>query len=166
MRVEHISRASRQGDIEFIDVLQKMGCTLREETNAITVSREGALHGIDVDMRDIPDTAQTLAAIAPFADSPTRIRGIASARQKETDRVSATCAELARLGVQVEEYPDGMTIFPCRDFKPAEVRTYNDHRMAMAFSLIGLRVPGVDIQNPGCVSKTFPDFFTILETLR
>jgi 3-phosphoshikimate 1-carboxyvinyltransferase len=116
-------------------------------------------------MRDIPDTAQTLAAIAPFATSPTRIRGIASARVKETDRVSATCAELKRLGVQVDEHEDGMTIYPCQTFKPANVQTYNDHRMAMAFSLIGLRVDGVTIENPSCVSKTFPNYFEVLAEL-
>jgi 3-phosphoshikimate 1-carboxyvinyltransferase len=121
-------------------------------------------------MRDIPDTAQTLAAIAPFVVSPTRIRGIASARVKETDRVHATCTELTRLGVKVEEYEDGMTIYPCPTFKPSNlqpvtVKTYNDHRMAMAFSLIGLRVPGITIENPGCVSKTFPNYFDVLESL-
>ena len=117
-------------------------------------------------MRDLPDTAQTLAAIAPFAASPTRIRGIASARVKETDRIYATCTELGRLGVRVQEHEDGMTIYPCEKFNPATIRTYNDHRMAMAFSLIGLRVPGVRIENPSCVSKTFPNFFNVLETLR
>ena len=119
-----------------------------------------------MDMRDIPDTAQTLAVIAPFASSPTRIRGIASARLKETDRIHATCAELAQLGVQVQEHEDGMTIYPCKKFTPATVQTYNDHRMAMAFSLIGLRMDGVTIENPSCVSKTFPDYFEILESLR
>ena len=117
-------------------------------------------------MRDIPDTAQTLAVLAPFASSPTTIRGIASARTKETDRVSATCSELSRLGIRVEEHPDGMTIHPCKSIQPAAIKTYNDHRMAMAFSLIGLRVPGITIENVGCVSKTFPDFFEVLETLR
>jgi 3-phosphoshikimate 1-carboxyvinyltransferase len=117
-------------------------------------------------MRDIPDTAQTLAAIAPFASTPTRIRGIASARVKETDRIHATCTELQRLGVQVEEHDDGMTIYPCQTLKPANIQTYNDHRMAMAFSLIGLHFDGVTIENPSCVSKTFPNFFEILESLR
>ena len=133
------------------------------QTCALPISE---LHGIDVDMRDIPDTAQTLAAVAPFASSPTRIRGIASARVKETDRVSATCTELKRLSVQVEEHEDGMTIYPCQTFTPASIQTYNDHRMAMAFSLIGLRFDGVTIENPACVSKTFPNFFEVLETLR
>ena len=111
-------------------------------------------------------TAQTLAAIAPFASTPTRIRGIASARLKETDRIHATCAELARLGVQVQEHEDGMTIYPCNNFTPSAVQTYNDHRMAMAFSLIGLRMDGIVIENPSCVSKTFPDYFEVLESLR
>jgi 3-phosphoshikimate 1-carboxyvinyltransferase len=165
VRVENISRNSKQGDIAFLDVLQQMGCSISETRDSLLVTGSTELHGLDVDLRDIPDTAQTLAAIAPFASSPTRIRGIASARVKETDRVAATCAELARLGVKVEEHPDGMTIYPCEKFAPATVQTYNDHRMAMAFSLIGLRVPGVTIENPGCVSKTFPNFFEVLETL-
>src|SRR6266508_655262 len=112
IRVENISRKSKQGDIAFLDVLQKMGCIIKEGDNFIEVTGTGLLNGIDIDMGDIPDTAQTLAAIAPFASMPTHIRGIASARLKETDRVHATCTELERLGVQVEEYQDGMTIYP------------------------------------------------------
>ena len=166
VRVENISRKSKQGDIGFLDVLQQMGCEVKEEENFIEVTGAQNLQGVDIDMCDIPDTAQTLATIAPFASSPTRIRGIASARLKETDRIHATCTELARLGVSVEEHNDGMTIYPCENFNPATIQTYNDHRMAMAFSLIGLRVPGVIIENPSCVSKTFPDFFRVLETLQ
>jgi len=183
VKVENISRKSVQGDIAFLDVLVQMGCQVMEGENFIEVSGFGSgdpnqtnpvkrwspdqrLQGVDVDMRDIPDTAQTLAVIAPFASSPTRIHGIASARVKETDRVHATCTELKRLGVQVEEHEDGMTIYPCQTFKPANIQTYNDHRMAMSFSLIGLRFDGVTIENPSCVSKTFPNFFQVLETLR
>jgi 3-phosphoshikimate 1-carboxyvinyltransferase len=166
VRVENISRRSKQGDMAFLDVLRKMGCAISEGQDSIEVSAGPPLSGVDVDMSDIPDTAQTLAAIAPFAASPTRIRGIASARVKETDRVAGACAELRRLGVDVEEHDDGMSIYPCEEFKPASIRTYNDHRMAMAFSLVGLRVPGVTIENPACVTKTFPDFFATLESLR
>lgn len=167
VKVENISRNSVQGDIRFLDVLQKMGCVVTESDNSITVHRPqgSSIVGIDVDMRDIPDTAQTLAAIAPFAGSPTRIRGIASARVKETDRIHATCTELARLGVRVEEADDGMTIHPVEKMRPAAIQTYNDHRMAMAFSLIGLRFDGVTIENPACVSKTFPNFFEVLDQL-
>jgi len=166
VRVENISRHSLQGDIAFLDVLAQMGCEIRAGDNSIEISAGGALRGVDVDMSDIPDTAQTLAAIAPFAESPTRIRGIASARFKETDRIRATCTELSRLGVKVEEHPDGMTIYPCRNIVPASICTYNDHRMAMSFALIGLRVPGITIENPTCVAKTFPDFFEVLEKVR
>lgn len=162
VRVENISRRSVQGDIGFLDVLQNMGCVVTESGDSISVRRAAPLVGVDVDMRDIPDAALTLAAVAPFAESPTRIRGIASARVKESDRVHAACVELARLGVQVEEHADGMTIHPCKKFQPARIQTYNDHRVAMAFSLVGLRVDGVTIENPSCVSKTFPDFFDVL----
>ena len=166
VRVENISRHSEQGDIAFLNILQQMGCRIQEGETFIEVTSTGSLIGVDVDMRDIPDTAQTLAAVAPFAVSPTRIRGIASARLKETDRVHAACTELARLGVRVEEHEDGMTIYPCDDIRPARIQTYNDHRMAMAFSLIGLRAEGVTIENPSCVSKTFPNYFDVLDTLR
>lgn len=166
VRVENISRKSVQGDIAFLNILKQMGCQVIEGENFIEVTGAESLIGVDVDMRDIPDTAQTLAAVAPFASSPTRIRGIASARVKETDRVYATCAELTRLGVRVEEHEDGMTIHPVEKMRSANIQTYNDHRMAMAFSLIGLRFDGVTIENPSCVSKTFPNFFEALDSLR
>ena len=166
VRVENISRTSKQGDIAFLDILQRMGCIVEEGINSIGVTSTDTLIGVDVDMRDIPDTAQTLAVIAPFASSPTRISGIASARVKETDRVHATCTDLAGLGIRVEEHNDGMTIYPCKEIQPGTIQTYNDHRMAMAFSLIGLRFDGVTIENPACVSKTFPNFFEVLDALR
>ena len=166
LRVENISRTSLQGDIAFLDILQQMGCTIQEGAGFIEVSGTNALSGVDVDMRDIPDTAQTLAVIAPFASTPTRIRGIASARVKETDRVHATCTELRRLGIHVEEHEDGLTIYPCNEIQSGTIHTYNDHRMAMAFALIGLQVEGITIENPSCVSKTFPNYFEVLETLR
>ncbi|MCC6300489.1 MAG: 3-phosphoshikimate 1-carboxyvinyltransferase [Anaerolineales bacterium] len=167
VKVENISRHSKQGDIAFLGILEQMGCVITETNNAIIVHRasRSSIVGIDVDLRHLPDTAQTLAAIAPFADSPTRIRGIASARVKETDRIHATCTELQRLGVRVEEHDDGMTVYPTFNLQPANIQTYNDHRMAMAFSLIGLRFDGVTIENPSCVSKTFPNFFEVLGQL-
>jgi 3-phosphoshikimate 1-carboxyvinyltransferase len=166
IRLENISRKSKQGDIAFLEILKHMGCMIQEGDNMIEVTGADSLTGVDVDMRDIPDTAQTLAVLAPFAASPTRIRGIASARVKETDRVHATCTELLRLGVGVDEHEDGMTIYPVEQIRPAVIKTYNDHRMAMAFSLIGLRSEGVVVENPACVSKTFPDFFDVLDSLR
>lgn len=165
--VEGITRRSVQGDVAFLEVLARMGCTVVDQPGGISVTGpQGGLHGVSVDMSDISDTAQTLAAVAPFASTPTTIHGIASARLKETDRVSALCKELTHLGVRVEEYADGLTIYPCQEFHPREVHTYNDHRMAMAFSITGLKVPGISIQDPGCVSKTFPDFFKVLARLR
>lgn len=166
VRVENISRNSRQGDIAFLDILEQMGSMIYEDENSIEIRCAQNLSGIDVDMRDIPDTAQTLAVLAPFASSPTRIRGIASARLKETDRIHATCVELTRLGVRLQEHEDGMTIYPCDEIQPVQIQTYNDHRMAMAFSLIGLRAPGITIENPACVSKTFPNYFEVLDRLR
>jgi 3-phosphoshikimate 1-carboxyvinyltransferase len=166
VRVQNISRNTKQGDVAFLEVLEQMGCAVVDGNGFIDVHGTDRLRGVDVDMRDIPDTAQTLAVIAPFASTPTRMRGIASARLKETDRISATGTELTRLGVKVDEHEDGLTIYPCEGFTPAAVQTYDDHRMAMAFSLIGLRVPGVRIENPACVSKTFPRFFEVLESLR
>jgi 3-phosphoshikimate 1-carboxyvinyltransferase len=166
LRVEGIARSSKQGDIAFLDVLQQMGCVVVEGADFIEVTGPASLRGVDVDMRDISDTAQTLAAIAPFASSPTRIRGIGFIRAKETDRIGAMCAELARLGVDVQEHPDGLTIQPCASMHPVLIHTYNDHRMAMAFALVGLRLPGLSLENPACVSKTFPDYFEVLESLR
>ncbi len=166
VEVANLSRSARQGDIAFLDILERMGCTVNEVPGAIRVSGPENLCGVNVDMSDISDTFLTLAAIAPFATTPTTIRGIASSRVKETDRIAATVAELRRLGVQVDEHPDGMTIYPCENIQPAKIRTYNDHRIAMAFALIGLCVPGIEIENPGCVAKTFPDYFDVLEQLQ
>jgi 3-phosphoshikimate 1-carboxyvinyltransferase len=165
VEVANLSRSARQGDIAFLDVLVQMGCSVTEVPGAIRVTGPERLRGVDVDMSDISDTSMTLAAIAPFAKTPTTIRGIASSRVKETDRVAASVAELRRLGVQVDEHPDGMTIEPCKEIRPAKIQTYDDHRMAMAFALVGLRVPGIEIENPGCVAKTFPDYFDVLALL-
>jgi 3-phosphoshikimate 1-carboxyvinyltransferase len=166
IRVNNIAQCSKQGDIGFLEILKKMGCLVFEGVDYIGVTGPDYLVGVDVDMRDISDTAQTLAAIAPFAISPTNISGIGFIRRKETDRIANTCAELNRLGVITEERLDGMTIYPCQTLHPASIHTYNDHRMAMAFALIGLRASGVIIEDPACVSKTFPGYFEVLELLR
>jgi 3-phosphoshikimate 1-carboxyvinyltransferase len=167
LRVDNITRRARQGDVAFLDVLAAMGCTITqgEDWTAVTGPAGAALRGVEVDMRHIPDTAQTLAAIAPFATTPTTVRGIASARVKETDRVAACCSELRRLGVEVEEYPDGFKVYPAVAMRPATIHTYDDHRMAMAFALVGLRAPGVSIENPSCVGKTFPEYWEVLASL-
>jgi 3-phosphoshikimate 1-carboxyvinyltransferase len=166
VRVSGMRRTSRQGDLRFVKVLEQMGCAVIEAPDEVGMMGGDSLHGVDIDLSNAPDTAQTLAVVAPFAATATRIRGIASARLKETDRIHATCTELRRLGVRVEEHTDGMTIHPCKAMNPGHIHTYDDHRMAMAFSLIGLRVPGIFIENPACVSKTFPGFFEVLESLQ
>ncbi len=165
LEVNNLTPKARQGDLAFLDVLSQMGCIVTNEGNAMRVTSHGILNGVEVDMSDISDTSMTLAAIAPFATTPTTIRGIASSRLKETDRVAATCTELRRLSIKVDEHSDGMTIYPSKRIKPTSIHTYDDHRMAMAFSLIGLKVPGIEIENPGCVAKTFPEYFDVMGTL-
>lgn len=161
--VDGLSRWSLQGDIHFVDALEKMGCDVRYEQDSVSV-RGKPLKGIEIDMNAISDTAQTLAAVAPFAQSPTRIYNVRHMRFKETDRVTALVTELRRLGLQVDEADDGLTIHP-GPMCAATIATYNDHRMAMSFSLIGMRSPGVHISDPGCTAKTYPRFFEDLKTL-
>jgi 3-phosphoshikimate 1-carboxyvinyltransferase len=162
--VTSLTAQSLQGDVRFVDALERMGCRVERETTSIVV--HGApMHGIDVDMNDISDTVMTLAAVACFAEGPTTIRNVAHIRHKETDRLAALATELRRLGAGVDEFADGLTITP-KPLHGAEVETYNDHRMAMSLALIGLRVPGVVIKDPGCVAKTYPGFFRDLEALR
>jgi 3-phosphoshikimate 1-carboxyvinyltransferase len=155
---------SLQGDVRFVDLLADMGCRVERCSSGITIHGR-PLRGIDVDMNDISDTVMTLAAVACFAEGPTTIRNVAHIRHKETDRLAALAAELRKVGVGVEEFADGLTITP-RPLHGALIETYSDHRMAMSMALIGLRVPGIVIQNPGCVAKTYPGFFDDLERLR
>jgi 3-phosphoshikimate 1-carboxyvinyltransferase len=162
---EYLRRPCLQGDVRFVEVLKQMGCEVRHGQEGITVEGPPLLRGIDVDMNDISDTVMTLAAVACFADGPTTIRNVAHVRHKETDRLAALATELRRLGAEVEERADGLTITPGR-LRGAEVETYDDHRMAMSLALVGLRVPGVVIKNPACVTKTYPGFFADLERLR
>lgn len=162
--VSGLSRDSLQGDVAFVEVLEQMGCEVEYSSGGITVTGR-PLRGIDVDMNAISDTAQTLAAVAPFAKGPTRIRNVAHMRHKETDRVTAVVTELQRLGLQVEEFDDGMLIHP-GPMQPATIETYDDHRMAMSFALIGLKSPGVKIADPECTAKTYPNFFDDLNNLR
>ena len=163
VRVEGLGMESMQGDLDFVYVLEQMGASIdvRETETIVRGPVDGVLHGGDFDMADISDTAQSLAAIAPFADSPVTIRGVAHNRIKETDRISAVATELRKLGQLVDEFDDGMTITPA-PVTPAEIETYDDHRMAMSFGVTGLRAPGVRILDPGCTAKTFPDYWDTL----
>jgi 3-phosphoshikimate 1-carboxyvinyltransferase len=155
--VEGLSAESLQGDVAFVDCLEQMGCEVRREADSITVVGR-PLKGITVDMNAISDTVQTLAVVALFADGPTTIRNVGHIRHKETDRLSAVATELRKLGAQVDEQPDGLTIGPSTP-TAATIDTYRDHRMAMSFALAGLKIPGVRINDPRCVEKTYPKFF-------
>ena len=170
VRVEGLSRRSMQGDVAFCDALERMGCTVAWEegdpasaAGAITVSGR-AVRGIDIDMNAISDTVPTLAVVALFTAGPTTIRNVAHIRDKETDRIGDLVRELRRLGAEVSEQADGLTIVPAA-LHGDSLATYDDHRMAMSLGLVGLRVPGVRIQDPACVGKTFPDYWRRLADL-
>ncbi len=158
VRIDGLGRSSRQGDVAFIDVLASMGAEVTWSDHDVVVRGAGTLRGVTVDMADISDTAQTLAAVAVFAEGPTTVTGIGFIRGKETDRIAAVVSELRRLGIDASEDPDGFTVRP-GPVRPADVHTYDDHRMAMSFALVGMRAPGVRILDPGCVAKTYPRFW-------
>lgn len=161
--VEGLSQNSLQGDVRFVDALERMGATVDRKSDSISVTRppDKMLRGIDIDMNSISDTAQTLGVVALFADGPTTISGIAHARLKETDRISALAKELRKFDAFVEEHSDGLTIRPPERHgtETVEIETYDDHRMAMSFAIAGLRRAGVVIRDPGCTVKTYPQFF-------
>jgi len=158
-----LSKNSLQGDVLFAEALEQMGCQVTWRENSVTV-KGGPLKGVDIDMNAISDTAQTLSAVALFAEGPTRIRNVEHMRHKETDRVEAVANELQRMGIKVEVYQDGLTIYPGK-VNPAVIETYDDHRMAMSFALIGLCHSGIKIADPGCTSQTYPHFFDDLQSL-
>ena len=161
--VRGMKRDMLQGDVLFVDALARMGCIVTESAEGIAV--EGRpLRGIDIDMNAISDTMMTLAAVACFAEGSTTIRNVAHVRHKETDRIAAMATELRKLGAAVVEFDDGLTITP-GVLRGATVQTYRDHRMAMSLALIGLKVPGVVINDPGCVAKTYPGFWDDLAAI-
>ncbi len=162
--VKGLHRDSLQGDVRFVDVLETMGSNVVFEKDAITVT--GApLHGVNVDFSQISDTAQTIAAVAVFADGPTTVTGIGFIRRKETDRIAAVVTELQRLGIHATEDSDGVTVNP-GPTNDAIIETYDDHRMAMSMALIGYNRAGVTISDPNCVAKTFPNYFDQMDELR
>lgn len=162
--VNHVHFDSLQGDVAFIQALEHMGCTVCDTEPGILVQppADGHFRGITVDMSSFSDQAITLAALAPFADSPTTITGIGHIRHQESNRISAIVTELGKMGIRCEESESSITIFPGSP-KPSVVETYDDHRMAMGFSLIGLRSPGIVIDNPDCCRKTFEEYFDVLD---
>ncbi|MEP3481760.1 MAG: 3-phosphoshikimate 1-carboxyvinyltransferase [Fuerstiella sp.] len=161
--VEGLSKTALQGDVLFASALEQMGCTVVWNESSVSVTG-GKLQGVDIDMNAISDTAQTLAVVATFASSPTTIRCVGHMRHKETDRIAAVVTELKRAGFRADEFDDGMTIYP-GEAKPASIKTYDDHRMAMSFALLGLKHKGIQILDPGCTSKTYPAFFDDLQAL-
>jgi 3-phosphoshikimate 1-carboxyvinyltransferase len=162
--VEGLGTGSIQGDMAFVDVLEHMGCSVIRERDATTVTG-GPLRGVDVDMNAFSDTVMTQAVVALFARGMSRIRNVAHIRHKETDRLAALAIELRKLGATVDEHPDGLVIFPPEQITPARIATYDDHRMAMSFALAGLKTEGVTILDPGCVAKTYPEFWDDLDRL-
>lgn len=158
-------KKSKQGDRLFLEVLEKMGCIVTDSEAGLTVRgpRQG-LQGINIDMRDFSDTFMTLAAIAPFAETPTTITNIRHTRHKESDRISAMHSGLLQLKIQVAEGPDWLRIYPSHPVA-GKIKSHYDHRIAMAFAIIGLRVPGIEIENAECVTKTCPEFFTLWDAL-
>ncbi|HMJ52012.1 MAG TPA: 3-phosphoshikimate 1-carboxyvinyltransferase [Polyangiaceae bacterium] len=162
--VTGLGSQSLQGDLGFVHLLEKMGCRVRQTATETEVVGPAKLAGIEADMSSMSDTAQTIAAIAPLASSPTRITGIGFIRRKETNRIAAVVTELRKLGIRADEETDGFVVYPGQP-RAGRIDTYDDHRMAMSFSVLGLTAHGIDILDPGCVSKTFPEYFVELEKL-
>jgi 3-phosphoshikimate 1-carboxyvinyltransferase len=163
VKISNVGTDSIQGDARFVEVLEQMGATVRRGGGGREVS--GPLRrGIEIDLNDMPDTVPTLAVTALFAPGRTVITNVANLRYKESDRLRALVTELRKLGARAEELPDGLTV-EGGELRGAQIDTYDDHRIAMAFSLAGLKIPGVKIKNPGCVGKTFPGFFDLFLSL-
>ena len=165
VEIPGLTNHSMQGDAGFSDVLAAMGCTSGRGDASTVVEGGRGLHGVDIDMVDLSDLVPTLAAVAAFADTPTRIRGVGFIRAKESDRLGDLCAELRRLGARADDTDDGLTIEPSI-LHGSRVQTHDDHRLAMAFGLIGLRVPGVEVDDPDVVSKSWPGYWEMLGGLR
>jgi 3-phosphoshikimate 1-carboxyvinyltransferase len=166
LRIEGIDSGSIQGDIAFADAVRAMGARIESGSGWLEVRRgRWPLAALDLDCNPLPDAAMTLAALALFADGPSTLRNIASWRVKETDRLAAMASELRKVGAAVEEGPDFLAITPPRTWRAASIATYDDHRMAMCFSLAAFGPHPVRIMDPGCVAKTFPDYFDAYRAL-
>jgi 3-phosphoshikimate 1-carboxyvinyltransferase len=165
VKVEGIGRDSIQGDVRFVEVLERMGAQVGVGPNWVEARSPGRLRALDADLNHIPDAAMTAAMMALFADGPSTLRNIASWRVKETDRIAAMATELRKVGALVEEGADYLRISPPERLQAATIDTYDDHRMAMCFSLAALGGAPMRIIDPGCVAKTFPEYFQVFATL-
>jgi 3-phosphoshikimate 1-carboxyvinyltransferase len=165
VRIPGLGASSPQGDLRFAGVLRDMGCRVEIASDFVEVQGPDHLRGVEVDMNAFSDTMITLSAIAPFAEGPTTIKNVGHTRLQESDRLSAVATELTRLGVKTQTTSSFIRIIPDK-IRPGVVRTYGDHRMAMAFAITGLVASGIRIRDPGCVTKTFPGYFGALESLR
>ncbi len=157
-------KTTRQGDLRFLEILAQMGCHVESGRAHVTVGG-GSLCGIDADMSTMPDMVPTLAAIALFANGKTVIRNVPHLRYKESDRLAAVASEWRRLGSRIEELPDGLIIYGNHKLHGTTLESHDDHRLAMALAVVGLKVPGVKIKNEGCVNKSFPQFWNLWDTL-
>lgn len=164
-KVMGVHKNSLQGDVAFLDVLADMGCIISDEADGIVCMppKNAHIHGGSWDLSTFSDQALTLAAIAPFANAPVEIEGISHIRLQECDRINAIEENLTELGVRVEEIENGLRIYPAECIKPCKIKTYDDHRVAMSFTLPGLKAEGVEIIDPYCCRKTFENFYEVLE---
>jgi 3-phosphoshikimate 1-carboxyvinyltransferase len=164
VHVPGISESSGQADAAFAGLLRRMGCTVEPARGGLLARGGGTLHGIDVDMNTMPDVVLTLVAVALFADSPTHIRNIGHLRHKESDRLEGLAEKLRGIGATIDVIDDGLVVTPA-PLHGGVLDTDDDHRMAMTFALIGLRVPGIRITNPECVKKSYPTFWNELDSI-
>jgi 3-phosphoshikimate 1-carboxyvinyltransferase len=163
VKVLGINQNTRQGDVKLAQVLAKMGCVVKEESDGISI-KGGELNGVDVDMADMPDMVPTLAVVAAFAKGTTHIKNVAHLKAKESDRLGSVVNELLKMDIEATCSDSGM-IIKGGNPKGAEIETYNDHRIAMSFAMAGLKVPGIIIHNEQCVEKSFPNYWEILAQL-
>ncbi len=164
VKVKNISKDSRQGDVKFVEVLEKMGCKISYEDDGISVTGS-KLNGIEVDMSNMPDVVPTLAVVASFAKGTTYIKNVAHLKEKECDRITSVVTELTKMGVDIKATESGMIISGGNKPHGAIINTYNDHRMAMCFSVAGILVPDLYIEDESCVVKSFPDYWDVFEKL-
>ena len=166
IEIKGVTKDSIQGDLKFLDIISKMGAKIEYKSDSIQVTKASGLKGLEIDCVEIPDAAMTLAIMAVFADKPTKLKNIGSWRVKETDRILAMDNELTKMGVEVLTTHDSMTIFPQKQLNDnISIKTYNDHRIAMCFSLFCLKNLNITIQDPNCVNKTYPDYFKDLKSV-